>query len=378
MWREGTFVALWAELEADANLPKDSRVRKKRLIVALSSRLEEIVSTDKRYPDVPLAGLPRRKVHLDVAYNDRKIYGLCPAYSEKTICCGLYTLDAVLGCPFDCSYCTIQTFYGERAELDGGLDEKLSKIAEDLDPGRFRHIGTGQSSDALVWGDAHGMLDSLIGFARDNPQVLLELKTKSDRVAPIVDRDDVPKNVVCSWTLGPQAVIDNEEHGTVSLKARLRAARATADRGLKVAFHLHPIVRYVGWREGYRRLAKDLLTQFSPEEILFFTCGTVTLIRPAIREIRRRGGESKILQMPMTPDHHGKLTYPDASKIEMYSLVYEALSPWHDAVFFYLCMEQRHIWEQSLGFCHATSDRFEEAFGEHFRRALGIDVSGGA
>jgi len=39
------------------------------------------------------------------------IMGQCPVASEKTRCCNLKTLDAVQQCGFDCSYCSIQSFY---------------------------------------------------------------------------------------------------------------------------------------------------------------------------------------------------------------------------------------------------------------------------
>lgn len=370
MWREGTLIALWTELEAREGLPTDRRARARELLAAVEGRVAELAARDKRYPDEPLAGPPRRKVKLEQAESARQVYGLCPAYSEKTICCGLYTLDAVTGCPYDCSYCTIQTFYGERAELDAGLADKLAKIGAELDPEVFRHIGTGQSSDALVWGNAGGMLDALCEFAAAHPQVLLELKTKSARVEPLLERGELPLNLVCSWTLGPPAVIANEEHGTASLEARLDAARRVADAGLKIAFHCHPMVRYEGWRRDYEQLAEQLLARFAPEEVLFFTLGAVTLIKPVVKAIRERGGESKILQMPLTPDHHGKLTYPDDQKVELFSGLHQALSPWHAGVFFYLCMEAKPVWERSLGFCHADSASFEAAFGEHFRAAM--------
>lgn len=371
MWREGTLVELWDTLEGREGLAADRRARARQLIGAIEAHVAALAGQDKRYPDTPLDGPPRRKVKLAEAETERRIYGLCPAWSEKTICCGLYTLDAVTGCPYDCSYCTIQTFYGERAELDAGLAEKLEAIGAELEPGVFRHIGTGQSSDALVWGDASGMLDALCAFAAAQPQVLLELKTKSARVEPLLARaEGVPGNVVCSWTLAPPAVIANEEHGTADLEARLAAARRVCDAGLQVAFHCHPMVRYEGWREDYVALAERLLDRFAPEEVLFFTLGSVTLIKPVVKAIRERGGESKILQMPLTPDHHGKLTYPDEQKVELFSTLYRALTPWHEGVFFYLCMEPKPIWERSLGFCHADSAAFEAAFGEHFRRSV--------
>jgi len=101
---------------------------------------------------------------------------------------------------------------------------------------------------------------------------------------------------------------------------------------------------------------------FSPDEISFISMGTVTMIKPVIQEIRRRGGETKILQMERVQDHHGKLTYPDEVKREIFRTLYEAFRPWHQRVFFYLCMETATIWREVLGFAYDTNTEFESDF----------------
>ena len=112
--------------------------------------------------------------------DDSSVFGDCPVRSERTLCCNLKTIDAVQNCAFGCSYCTIQTFYGDRVIVDAELPKKLASL--NIERGRFYHIGTGQSSDSLVWGNRDGILDTLCEFAFKHPDVLLELKTKSANV----------------------------------------------------------------------------------------------------------------------------------------------------------------------------------------------------
>ena len=207
------------------------------------------------------------------------MFGDCPVRSDRTLCCNLKTIDAVQNCSFGCSYCTIQTFYGDRVTVDRDLGRKLREI--DLDDRRFYHIGTGQSSDSLVWGNRAGMLDELCRFAAEHPNVLLELKTKSSNVSYFLDRQ-VPANLVCSWSLNTAAVIEHEEHFTASLERRLAAARRFADGGRRVAFHFHPMVHHDGWDTEYPALAERLLDEFAPQEVAFVSMGSVTFIKPVI------------------------------------------------------------------------------------------------
>lgn len=365
MWGEGSLASWWSEAERATTV--NGRERKKRLMGMLEKHLFEVAAREKVYPPDALAGQAPKSIRLVESDSPRQVFGRCAAHSERTVCCGLHTIDAVMGCAFRCSYCTIQTFYGETAELATDLAERLEKV--ELDPARFYHIGTGQSSDSMLWGDRHGMLAALCGFAERHPNVLLELKTKSDNITDLLDRE-LPTNLVCSWSLNTPTVISNEEHGTASLDSRLESARTLADRGQRVAFHFHPMVHYRGWREEYDAVADRLLAGFSPSEVAFLSMGSMTFIRPVAQQIRRRGGETKVLQMQMAEDPHGKLTYSDETKIDLYSSLYARLEPWQEEVLIYLCMETETVWQSVFGYSYATNELFEREFA---RRTGGVD-----
>jgi spore photoproduct lyase len=205
-------------------------------------------------------------------------------------------------------------------------------------------------------------LDDLCAFAAKHPNLLLEFKTKSDRVDYFLSHS-IPRNVVCSWSLNPQTVIANEEHFTASLDKRLKAARLAADKGVKVAFHFHPIFYYEGWEADYSEIVSRLLSEFDPSEVLFISFGTVTFIKPVIRQIRKRGDATKMLQMKLEPAMKNKWSYPESLKVEQFKTVFQAFQPWHEKVFFYLCMEPSGIWDQVFGWHYSTNELFEQDFG---------------
>jgi len=157
-------------------------------------------------------------------------------------------------------------------------------------------------------------------------------------------------------------VIQNEEYLTVSLNKRLQAARAVADRGIKVSFHFHPMVYYDQWAQDYPAIAKRVLKEFNPSEVLFVSFGSVTLIKSVIKKIREKGLPTKILQMELVSDPHGKQTYPDDIKIKMFKTMYEAFSPWKEKVLLYLCMEKAGIWRQAFGYVYDNNQTLEHEF----------------
>ncbi len=88
----------------------------------------------------------------------------------------------------------------------------------------------------------------------------------------------------------------------------------------------------------------------------------MTFIKPVLQQIRELGHPTKIHQMELVPDPHGKLTYPDEIKTKMFRLAHEALKPWHGKVFLYLCMEKASLWEEVFGFVYKNNEEFEEDF----------------
>jgi spore photoproduct lyase len=360
MWREPPLSAWWEETEARlAGTPGDPAQRRETLLRRLDAHIDRLQSSEKTYPFEPLRGLTRTKPVLVERPSPTPVFGLCPFFSKDANCCGLHTIDAVSGCALGCSYCPVHAFLAEKVEFSTDLAERLAEAR--LDRARFYHVSTGQFSDSLVWGNRHGILDALLDFADRHPNVLLELKTKSDRIESLLDRD-LPANVLCSWILNTDTMIRNEEHGTATLGRRLHVARVMADRDCRVGFHIHPVTYYGGWGAEYTSLAGRLMSTFSPDELTFLSMAVPSFTPPVVREIRRRGGESKALQMPLTADPQGKLTYPAERRIELYSTLYRAFQPWHGRLFFYLCMETSPVWEAVLGRTVTVSQELQRVF----------------
>ena len=297
-----------------------------------------------------------RKVTLSDSKNE--VFGMCPVASEKTVCCNLMTIDAVQGCSLGCSYCSIQTFYTDgKISVDKNLAEKLEKIP--LDPNKKYHIGSGQSSDSLAIGNREGVLDAQLNFARNNPNIILEFKTKSNNIDYLL-KSNVPDNVFVSWSLNPQLFIDNEEHGTASFDERVSSARALSDKGVLVGFHFHPIVYYEGYELDYANIIQKVVSMFDPCEVAIISMGTLTFIKPAIKKLRSTALSSKVLQIPMA-DAVGKSSYTKKIKKEIFGHVLNQFSSWHDSVFFYLCMEERSVWESVFGQSYIDNSEFESA-----------------
>ncbi|MDR1554393.1 MAG: hypothetical protein LBS39_00010 [Campylobacteraceae bacterium] len=327
---------------------------------------ERVKNSPKEYF---LTKTPRQNSKLEFLTIDKNIigFGKCPVASPKTRCCNLLTLDVVEGCAYGCSYCSIQTFYDRKISLNRDFAFKLSQIK--LNPNEIYHIGTGQSSDSLMLGNKDGVLDTLIEFARKNPNVILELKSKSGNIDYLL-KTNLPPNIICTFSLNPQVVIDNEEHFTSSLAKRIQSAESLSQKGVLVGFHFHPMIYFKNWEREYKEIASKLLDTFTPKSVTLVSMGALTFTKPVLKQIRARADNSRILQMPFT-DINGKLSYPMHIKEEMFGTLYEAFKDWHKDVFFYLCMEDESLWKSAFGFEYKNNEVFEKAMKKAYMQKIG-------
>ncbi len=350
MWKELDIVQIWPFEIAE----------KKKLITEIQARYGAVQSKPKRYMGFSTVDKPKAiKPKLVNQAKPSLGLGYCPVASEKTRCCNLLTLDSVERCGFDCSYCSIQSFYHENeVRFDIAFAEKLSNLV--LDPAQTYHIGTGQSSDSLMWGNHNGNLVALCEFAEKHPNVILEFKTKSKNIAWLLEHG-FPANIICTWSLNPQEIIDYEEHQTADLKDRIRCARRVADKGRLVGFHFHPMIWYENSDQAYASIAKRLLRHFKAREVAMVSMGSLTYTKDIMRTIRARKFYSKILQMPLQ-QVAGKFSYPDEIKTSLFKNLYACLEDWHQDVFFYLCMEPAALWQPVFGTqAYASNEAFERA-----------------
>ena len=355
MWDEKGIKEIWI----------DEQNRKKTLL-HVKKFYEDLKAKPKKYGE--FKSLPKdNKFNFTTYKKDELSLGMCPVASPKTRCCNLMTLDAVESCGFDCSYCSIQSFYNEnKIGFDENFTKKLKNL--NLDKNKTYHIGTGQSSDSLMWGNKHGILEALFEFAKSNSNVILELKTKSDNISYLLE-NEVPKNILCTWSINTPTIIKNEEHLSASLEKRIECARKLANKGILVGFHFHPIVVYDNYLVEYKEVVDTLLENFKSEEVALISLGTLTFIKPVIKKLRSRDFKSKILQMPMV-DAGGKQSYPLNVKEEMFKGVYEAFKPWHKNVYFYMCMEDESLWKKVFGYEYAHNDEMENDMISSYKRKI--------
>ena len=125
----------------------------------------------------------------------------CATIHDEYVCCNVKVLKSVSNCPFDCSYCFLQNYLtNPQLEVVEDNDRLINEIETKIkaQPWRFFRIGTWELGDSLALENETGQAQKLIDYFSTVDNAVLELKTKSDVVDPILNCQHNQKTVV-SW-----------------------------------------------------------------------------------------------------------------------------------------------------------------------------------
>lgn len=285
------------------------------------------------------------------------------------VCCQYYTMALVSDCHLECTYCILQdylknnpriTVYCNTDAVFGHLQEKAARHPE-----RILRVGTGELSDSLALDHITEFSKDYVAFARDNKNVLLELKTKTNNVQNLLDLDHQKRTIV-SWSVNPQKYITKEEFKCATLEERLQAARLCADAGYPVAFHLDPLLYFDNWQDEYRQVIGEIASRFVSKEIAWVSIGSLRFT-PDLKKIsQERFPKSEIMAGEMFPSRDGKIRYFRPLREEMYAFVKNEVQTQLKKVPHYLCMETKAVWKNVYGEIPKNNSELESYLVQNF------------
>jgi spore photoproduct lyase len=256
----------------------------------------------------------------------------------------------------DCTYCYLQEYLSDNAWLKvfSNIGDLIDEADRTLRKHRrlFFRIGTGEITDSLALEPYTGIVRELIPYFAEQPNVLLELKTKSDCVDTLLDLD--PKGrIVVAWSMNPQPVIERDEHGTASFAERLAAARRCQQAGYRLGFHFDPMIEYPDWENDYQSMLEEIFASLDWRKLSWLSLGVLRETPGLKRLIRQRFPSTRLLagEQVLCPD--GKLRYFQPQRIQMYRKMVQWIRQFAPTVQIYLCMESKEVWQQVFGFAPA-------------------------
>jgi spore photoproduct lyase len=201
----------------------------------------------------------------------------------------------------------------------------------------------GEMLDSLALDHITNLTTMLVPFFSRLSRGFLMLLTKSDNIDNLLTVEP-NEQIVVSWSLNSQHVIEQFESGTASLAERIEAARLCQQHGYRIRIRIDPGILYCDWQAGYADLIQKTLTVVRPENV---TLGMLRLLPGHFRLAAGAYGsrDRKLL------DHNfvagasdGKLRYPPKERIEFYTFLIDAIRSFDKDVSISLCRETPEVW----------------------------------
>ena len=289
----------------------------------------------------------------------------CPGISPGMVCCNYYVVNLAKNCIYDCSYCFLQDFLGNNpmqvayVNVEDLLVELEEVFTQYPDP-NFR-VGTGELTDSLALDAIVPYTAYLLPFINQQSNAVLELKTKSDQIANLLDHSD-PTNIIVSWSLNPQTVIDQEEKGAPSLAQRLESAKACLDKGYRIGFHFDPIILIPGWEDAYQQLVNILCDSLPIAKVEWVSLGSFRF-RPSLKSIiKNRHPQTHLFTSEHLPSKDGKFRYLRPLRNHAYKTIRGYLKSRLEELNIYICMETQEIWEGVTGKTPRSDEKLDQFF----------------
>ena len=301
--------------------------------------------------------------------------GVCATFNMKYLCCRVHVLKSVHNCPFECSYCFLQNYLTDGItktvdDTDSLMEEVKDKIRRE--PWRLFRIGTWELGDSLALEGETGQAARLIREFSGLENALLELKTKSDCVDPILNIEHKGRTVV-SWSLNTEHVIRSEEHGTASLEKRLEAIQKTADAGYLTGLHFDPMILHNDWENAYARLAGQVFEKISPDRIAWISIGSLRFNPGMKKKIENNYPDSRLTSAEMVLGDDAKVRYVKPLRVKMYQHLYSELNKYiREDNLTYLCMERWDVWDKVFGYHPDSIGHMDYLFAESLYERYGL------
>jgi spore photoproduct lyase len=240
----------------------------------------------------------------------------------------VYLIAHANGCPFDCRYCFLQSYFDHGAPvLFTNLDDLYRELEEHLqtqEDGSQATYHAGEFSDALAFEALTGFASRAIPIFARHPAARLELRTKCTGVENLLPASP-PPNVTVSWTLTPKEAWRRYEPGTPDPASRLASARACQEMGYRVGVRLDPILLLADWERAYDELLGDIFRRLLPDQVESFVLGGFRYTSVLGNRVRERFPSCDLLAPEFVLCRDGKYRYFRPLRVRLYRRLSSAI-----------------------------------------------------
>jgi len=250
-----------------------------------------------------------------------------------------YYFSVMLNCLYDCRYCFLQGMYRSAnhvvfvnyEDFAAGMKARLQDHRDDEEVWFF----SGYDCDSLAMEPILGFGEYFVNLAESEPNLWLELRTKSTQIRSLMARDPVD-NVVVAFSFTPKNISANLEHRVPAVKKRIAAMVQLQRRGWKVGIRLDPLIYETDYTVQYRNLLAEIFTELDSGKLHSASIGVFRLPKTFYRNLEKLYPDDSFVAQPFH-DRDGQFSYPDSIEQEMKNWCYEEMARYMESEKIFWC-----------------------------------------
>lgn len=263
-----------------------------------------------------------------------------------------YYFSHMLNCIYDCRYCFLQGMYRSAnyvlfvnfEDYQQAMDEALAQHDSDV------YFFSGYDCDSLALDGVTGFADGFIDYIEQRDRAWLELRTKSAQVAPLLNREAVPR-VVMAYSFTPKNISEALEIGVPPLKSRIEAMVKVQQHGWSIGLRFDPMVYHEGFEENYAQLFKNVFGALDVEKIHSVSLGPFRLPRAVFQRMAQLFPDEKLFASPIE-DKGGMISYPRHIEAQMLDFCESEILSYIKPAQFFPCTYEGGAKQANQSACH--------------------------
>ena len=244
---------------------------------------------------------------------------VCQSFSESAF----YYASLLMNCPFHCEYCYLQGMYpSANLVLFLNVEDYFSDCQRLIQEKGSLYLCISYDTDLLALEELYPFVERFARFLEKEPNLRIEVRTKAGgeslfrRLLKMQLSEDAKKRLIFAFTLSPEKIVSEAEHGTAGLKGRLKAIKMAVEEGFTLRLCFDPMLYHADWERLYTKLLETVFREISMEKLYDISVGSFRISESYLKSMTKACGASPYTSFPYE-NTDGYYHYPKELLLKM-------------------------------------------------------------
>ncbi len=244
---------------------------------------------------------------------------VCQSFSESSF----YYASLLMNCPFHCEYCYLQGMYpSANLVLFLNLEDYFSDCQRLIKEKGSLYLCISYDTDLLALEELYPYVGRFSRFLEEESGLRIEVRTKTGgeslfrRLLKMHLSEEAKKRLIFAFTLSPEKIVSEAEHGTAGLKGRLKAVKMAMEEGFTLRLCFDPMLYHADWERLYSELLETVFREIPMEKLYDVSVGSFRISESYLKTMTKSCGASPYTSFPYE-NTDGYYHYPKELLLKM-------------------------------------------------------------